>query len=99
GGVAPDEATDGLDRASDRWTVDRDLDEIVRFGDRLVHGQGQPGQRDVRGTTLEEELAIGCVDLGDQVGVMNPSRVPTLGPEPNPPELPHHSLSNGVFRA
>src|SRR2546425_13195439 len=83
GGLTPDEPTDGLDRAPDGRAVDGDLDEVEGLGERLVQRQGQPGQRDVRRTTVEEELAIAGVDLGNQIGMMGPTLAPALRPATN----------------
>src|SRR2546425_13336454 len=80
GGLTPDEPTDGLDRAPDGRAVDGDLDEVEGLGERLVHPQGQPGERDVRRTIVEEELVIDVLGRGVQIGMMGPAPGPAARP-------------------
>src|SRR3989441_5321042 len=94
---APNEPPDSFDWSPDRWNVQGDLNKVERTVDRPVHCEGQPAQRNIRGTAVEEELAIGGAYLGHQVGTMCPNLAPTFGTAPYGIQLVRQHLITGAF--
>src|SRR5437879_3924835 len=62
-----------------------------------VGGEGQPGQRDVRWTAMEQEQAIQGADLGHDVRTMDPNRAAPLSVTPDGTQFHLKGLAAGAL--